>query len=83
VLAECEGNVGALAEEKSAGEEKVQQQAKEQSRQAVLSRGRRPYRPYGAPKKRPNCPRPYRPVLRLFWADLSRPYRSFSWLSRG
>jgi hypothetical protein len=29
-LAECEGSVGALAEAKSAGEEQVQQQAKEQ-----------------------------------------------------
>jgi hypothetical protein len=65
-------------------QEKSRFSSKQRSRrQAILSRGRRLCKPYGAPEKRLYCPRLYRPVLRLFWVDSSNSYMSFSWLSRG
>jgi len=70
-------------QEKSRFNSKIYSSKQRSRRQAVPNRGRRSYMLYGAPVKRPNCPRPYRSVLRLFWAGSSRPYMSFSWLSRG
>jgi hypothetical protein len=67
---------------KSAGEEQVQQQAKEQKTGRTQQR-KKVVQVIRCTREEVELSRPYKPVLRLFWADLSRPYKSFSWLSRG